>query len=253
MEQKFIPVEFDEDHQTWEHYKHRENFRWLYNKLEVAVRQGLHAGPAGTAPEHNGTFIRRPVYNIYGMGIGATKFFYHKEEDAKNFTNHAVVPPGHFWCEWLPGPHYSIDYQVRSDHKTWEVSSIWVGEHYDESNLTKFKQWTKLPNSEAPSPYLLPLRLPWFGVQAQPWDRESVPGFNVEMRSGKIIEVHLRHGNDTLDHHPVGTTAIPVWEDMEIPEGAIFQSNLSEEIVDNGAFGNLSNIRRGFFVTRPPE
>ena len=253
MEKKLVPVEFDEDHQTWEAHKSKKSFRWLFNKLEVALQQNLHAGPAGTAPQHNGIYVHRPVYNVYGMGIGAKKFFYHREEDSENFINHAVVPPGHFWCEWLEGPHYSIDYQVREDFKTWQVVSIWEGEHYNETNLTKFKQWRKLPTSEAPSVYLLPLRLPWFGTSAQIWDRESVPGFNVEMRNGKIVEVHLRHGNDTLDHLPVGAVVTPVWEDMDIPEGVEFEPNLTEGMADNGAHGHLSNTRRGFIVTRPTE
>jgi hypothetical protein len=251
MKNKLVPVIFDEDCQTWEAYKHKENFRWLFNKLEVALKQKLHAGPAGTAPERNGVYIHRPIYNIYGMGIGATKFFYHKEEDQENFINHAVVPPGHFWCEWLPGPHYSIDYQVTEDYKSWKAISIWVGEHYEETNLTKFKQWKKLETSEAPNPHSLPINLPWFEAQAEPADRGMVPGFNVEMRSGKIIEVHLRHGNDTLDHLPVGTIVTPLWEDMEIPDGSEFESNLTEGMTDNGAFGNLSNIRRGFLIERP--
>ena len=243
-------MEFDEDFQTWEYYKEYKEFRWLFNKLEVALRQGLHAGPAGTAPKKNGVYISRPVYNTYGMGIGAKKFVY-DESMEDDLINHAVVPPGHFWCEWLVGPQLSIDYQVRDDFKTWEVRSIWLGEHYDDSNLTKFKQWTKLDPSLAPNVHLVPLNLPWFGTDATRKFREMVPGFNIEMRCRKVVEIHLRHGNDTLDHLPVGTTVTPVWEDMEIPEGAEFESNLTEGMTDNGAHGHLSNIRRGFIVTRP--
>lgn len=246
-------VPFDEDFQTWEAFKHKENFRWLFNKLEVALRQGLHAGPAGTAPQHSGLYISRPVYNPYGMGISAKKFEYDIDTDYKNFINHAVVPPGHFWCEWLPGLQHSIDYQVKSDYRTWEVASIWVGEHYSDNNLTRFKQWTKLDPEEAPNVYTLPIKLPWFDVGVQVWDREAVPGFNVEMRNGKVIEVHLRHGNDTLDHLPTGSTVTPIWEDMEIAEDVEFISNLSEDMTENGAYGQLSHTRLGFTVTRPNE
>lgn len=253
MEQKFIPVELDEDHQAWEHYKHRENFRWLFNKLEVAIRQNLHAGPAGTAPQKSGTYVSRPVYNTYGMGIGANRFQYDAESMQKDFIDHAIVPPGFFWCEWLVGPQLSIDYQVREDRKTWEAVSVWAGEHYNPNNLTKFKQWTKLETASAPHAFLLPLKFPWFGIQATPWDRKLVPGFNVEIRANKIIEVHLRHGNNTLDHLPVGSVVTPVWEDMNIPEDSEFEPNFDEGIATNGAFGNLSNIRRGFLVTRPIE
>lgn len=249
-ERLLVPMQFDEDHQTWEHYKAHPEFRWLFNKLEVALRQGLHAGPAGTAPQKNGIYVSRPIYNTYGMGIGAKKFVY-DESMKDDLINHAVIPPGHFWCEWLNGPQLSIDYQVREDFKTWEVRSIWEGEHYSDDNLTKFKHWTKLDPSHAPSPYLVPLDVPWFGTDATRKIREMVSGFNIEMRSRRVVEVHLRHGNDTLDHLPVGTTVTPVWEDMEIPEGAEFESNLTEGMTDNGAHGHLSNIRRGFLVTRP--
>jgi hypothetical protein len=250
MNQKLVPVEFDEDHQTWEHYKEHPEFRWVFNKLEVALRQKLYAGPAGTAPQRNGTYISRPIYNVYGMGIGAHKFHYDKTMQ-EDFVNHAFVPPGHFWCEWLVGPQLSIDYQVREDRRTWEVNSIWMGEHYSDDNLTKFEKWTKLDKSLAPNIYLLPLTLPWLRVDSTTKIRNMVPGFNVEIRSGKIIEAHLRHGNDTLDHLPVGTIVTPVWEDMEIPEGSEFEANLTEGMTDNGAHGHLSNIRRGFLVNRP--
>lgn len=251
-ERLLAPMRFDEDHQTWDYYKEHQDLRWLFNKLEVALHQNLHAGPAGTAPDKNGIYVSRPIYNTYGMGIGATKFVYDVSM-RKDLTDHAIVPPGHFWCEWLVGPQLSIDYQVRDDYKTWEVVSIWMGEHYSDDNLTKFKHWTKLDNSLAPHPYLLPMKLPWFGTGATRQIRESIQGFNVEIRSNKVVEVHLRHGNDTLDHLPVGTVVTPVWEDMDIPEGAEFEHNLTEGMTDNGAHGHLSNIRRGFIVTRPEE
>jgi hypothetical protein len=157
-------LKFDEDHETWEEFKTKENFRWLFNKLEVALRQNLHAGPAGTAPLRKGTYISRPIYNTYGMGIGAKKFEYDPATDYENFINHAVVPPGHFWCEWLTGPHVSIDYQTDKPN-TWEVRSIWYGTHFNDENLTKFESWERLSNESAPNPYLLPLRFPWWGVE----------------------------------------------------------------------------------------
>lgn len=250
-ERVLVPMKHDEDHQTWDYYQNHSELRWLFNKLEVAHAQGLHCGPAGTAPKKSGVYVSRPIYNTYGMGIEAKKFVYDKDKDSKDLIDHAVVPPGHFWCEWLVGPQLSIDYQVYDDFKTWKINSIWMGEHYSDDNLTKFKQWTKLDNSLAPNVYLLPMRMPWFGTGATKQIRESICGFNVEIRANKIIEIHLRHGNDTLDHLPVGTTVTPVWEDMEIPEGAEFEANLTEGMTDNGAHGHLSNIRRGFLVTRP--
>ena len=231
---------------------HLEEFRWLFNKLEVALRQGLHAGPSGTAPRYAGTYISRPTYNPYGMGIGAKKFKYDPEIHYDDFINQAVVPPGHFWCEWLTGPHLSIDY-IENGKNNWEVSSIWCGTHFDEDNLVKFESWERLPDKSAPTAYLLPLRFPWWGVGATTEVREMVKGFNVEMRNGKIIEVHLRHGNDPFDDLPVGTKIFPVWNGENVPEGVEFRPNLHEDMYKYSAHGNLTDLRRGFIVTRPSE
>lgn len=63
MSQKPAPkLNYEEDYETWEAFMHLEEFRWLFNKLEVALRQGLHAGPSGTAPRYAGTYISRPTY-----------------------------------------------------------------------------------------------------------------------------------------------------------------------------------------------
>lgn len=245
-------LNFDEDHQTWEAFKHLEEFRWLFNKLEVALRQGLHAGPAGTAPHHPGLYVSRPIYNTYGMGIGAKKFAYDPDHDYEDFINHAVVPPGHFWCEWLTGPHLSIDYQ-KTSASNFETRSIWAGKHIDDDNLVKFQQWEKLPKESSPNCFLLPLKFPWWGVSATQDLRDLVEGFNVEMRNGKIIEVHLRHGNDLYDDMPVGTRVIPVWNDDEIPEGVEFRPNLNSDMKKYSANGNLTDVRRGFIITRPQE
>lgn len=248
-----MQMPWEEDSETWEHFKSRERYRWLFNKLEVALNQNLHAGPAGTAPLRSGTYVSRPIYNIYGMGIGATKFEYDAEKDYENFLNHALVPPGHFWCEWLAGPQISIDYEAQGSPKVWGVRSMLVGDHYDENNLTKFKQWTKVSPDNAPHPYLMPLRVPWWGTSSDVWDREMITGFNVEMRSGKVVEIHLRFGNDPFDDLPIGTIITPVWEDMEVPDGAEFRGNLHQDMTKYGASGNLSNIRRGYLITRPSD
>lgn len=247
-----VEIPYEEDYETWEAFKSRENFRWLFNKLEVAHRQRLHCGPAGTAPEREGYYIHRPAYSIFGMGIGAKKFYYIPEEDSRNFVNHKTVPPGHFWCEWLEGPQWSIDYQLNKDN-FWEVRSFWIGHHKSDENLTQFDRWEKQSPSTAPSPHLLPLRFPWNGVGSTYIERDLVHGFNVEMRQGKIIEVHLRYGNDPFDDLPVGTVITPIWDNEEIPKDAEFMANLHSDISEYEAHGYLSNVRKGFKVTRPSE
>jgi hypothetical protein len=231
----------EEDFQAWEMFKNKP-FRWLFNKLEVALNQDLHAGPAAVAPVHSGIYIHRPIYNLYGMGIGATKFAYDADHDYDDFINHAVVPPGHFWCEWIHGEHISIDYQQYSDGE-WRIRSVLLGEHYDDDNLTKFNHWRKVSHEYAPAfqdTGLLDI------IGLDPY----APYCNIEMRGDYVVEVHLRLGNDPFDHLPIGAKIIPVWDNEEAPEGE-WMGNLHNDMEQYSASGNLTNIRRGYVIQYP--
>jgi hypothetical protein len=238
-----IDMPYREDHETWRMYSGTE-YRWAFNKLEVALRQGLHAGPAGTAPEYSGRYIHRPTYNPFGMGIGAKKFYYDVENEEENFVSHMEIPSGHFWCEWLPGPHLSIDYRKWTDGR-WRVHSVWEGEHRDEENLVKFSKWKRLPTSVAPNPLLWGNLLPWVKAGSV-----GVDAFNIETRSEKIIEIHLRLGNDTFDMYPVGTELFPVWEDEEVPTEN-FIANVEDDMTYVYESGLLSGKRLGFTLKLP--
>jgi hypothetical protein len=231
----------EEDFESWNLYKNTEH-RWVFNKLEVALLQGLHAGPAATAPDRNGKYVMRPIYNIYGMGIGAKTFTYNKDVDYNNFINHDVVPPGHFWCEWLDGPHLSVDYN-QDVNGFWHTRSVWEGEHEASSNLTRFSSWKRREESAAPLWNQLPIE-PGFLYDPE------VPVFNIEMIGDFIIEMHLRLGNDPFDEYPVGTQVLPVWNDEEAPEGE-WKANLHQDLEFYSASGYLSDTRRGYVVKRP--
>lgn len=235
-------LQIEEDFQAWEVYKDTKKYRWLFNKLEVALRQGLEAGPAATAPSHAGTFLHRPIYNLYGMGIGASKFEYN-ESMYSMMINNGIVPPGHFWCEWLDGVHLSVDYE-RTDG-VWKVRSVWQGEHESKDNLTKFKSWKRLDNLAATTAEDINkyhLSLPFLSDK-------RVDKFNVEMINSTIIEIHLRWGNDPFDDLPVGCDVIPVWNDEEAPEGE-WRGNLHDDMMMYSASGNLSDVRRGYVIKR---
>jgi len=75
--------------------------------------------------------------------------------------------------------------------------------------------------------------------------------FNVETRSGKVIEIHLRLGNDPFDHLPVGTRITPVWDGETVPDGAEFLGNFYPDLEQYGASGRLTNIRSGYIIERP--
>jgi hypothetical protein len=231
----------EEDFESWERYKNTEH-RWVFNKLEVAMMQGLHAGPAATAPQKSGTYIQRPTYNVYGMGISAKQFVYDKENDYERMINHDLVPPGSFWCEWLSGEHLSIDYN-QDVNGFWHTRSVWSGEHNSKDNLTRFSSWERLHNDYAPRWNELPLD-PSFLYDP------NVPVFNVEMIGEHIIEIHLRLGNDPFDEYPVGSELIPVWNDEIAPQGE-WKGNLHSDMEMYSASGYLSDVRRGYVVRRP--
>lgn len=233
----------EEDYQAWEAYKHNDNYRWLFNKLEIALRQELRAGPAATAPERSGWYVHRPIYNIYGMGIGATKFYYDADVMHDKMINHALVPPGHFWCEWIDGAHISVDYQQYTDD--WRVRSVMVGEHETDDNLTRFKKWTKAHHQWA-KPFQDTGLLDVIGFDPY------VPYCNIEMRGDYIIEVHLRLGNDPFDDLKIGDEIIPVWKNQEIPEGE-WRGNLHKDMEQYSAHGHLSDVRQGYIVKRHNE
>lgn len=234
-------IHIEEDFEAWALYG-KTDFRWVFNKLEVALRQGLHAGPAGSVPERNGTYIHRPTYNLYGMGVGAEKFFYHSEEDLDGMVNYKIVPPGSFWCEWLSGEHLSIDYR-KTWFSRWEPTSVWKGIQDQTESLTRFESWERLHESAAPRALDLPLVIDAF------YDHR-VFGVNVEMIGDKVIEIHLRLGNDPFDDLPVGSKIIPVWNDEEPPEGE-WRGNLFEDMTKYAAGGHLQHVRRGFVIQYP--
>ena len=234
---------FKEDHEAWAVFGKTE-LRWVFNKLEIALRQNLHAGPAGTAPNKTGTYISRPIYNPYGMGVGAKKFFY-SEGMYEQVINHDIVPPGHFWCEWLEGPHLSIDYRQK-ENGLWYTESMWEGSHASEENLTKFSSWEKLDPNIAPTPYLWGNFFPWLKEK-----QNQITEFNIETRSEKIIEAHLRLGNSVFEDLPIGTTLIPLWEDDLIPEEGFLPNTADDmEIVYEKKY--LNGKRKGFKIVPQP-
>ena len=62
----FIPTE-DSDGWLW-----NPAHRWVYDKLAVAMSQGLEAAPHGVAPQNYPVFSK-PIYNLKGMGVGSRR------------------------------------------------------------------------------------------------------------------------------------------------------------------------------------
>ena len=218
-----------DDHHAWEAYPH---YRWTFNKLELSLRLGYHAGPAGIPVKHTGWYIVRPTYNPYGMGIGAHKKWLSADWQ-DDMANHHHIPPGYFWCEWLTGEHYSIDY--KRENNSWVPINACQGFHKTEDNLTKFASWLIIepPNIKLPQ-----------------WVHDiEVKELNIEFKGDKITEIHLRSGNEICLSSNIGDEIYPVWQgddytDMQHLE---FIPNLSDDNEAYTAAGNLKDIRLGYY------
>ena len=83
----FIPTE-DSDAWLW-----NPTHRWVYDKLAVAMSQGLDAAPHGVSPVHYPVFSK-PIYNLKGMGVGSRRL-----QSESDYI--AAYQPGHFWSTLL--------------------------------------------------------------------------------------------------------------------------------------------------------
>lgn len=176
-----------DDAASWEKYpKHRD---W-FNKLWFSMKMDYDCGPSGIAPSRDGYYIVRPIYNLSGMSVGASKKFIRSGDVSQ-------VPPGYFWCEWFEGKQYSATYGpfIHSETGYWLEKHCFEGVT-DEKSLTFFKSWRRVNN--APS------------VPRIFHCLSNVPVINIEFIGDRPIEVHLR---DTPD--PLSDEFIPVWKDQE--------------------------------------
>ena len=98
----------NDDIEAWSLYPQH---RWLFNKLDVALRLGYDAAPVVVPVTQSGKYVVRPIYNLYGMGIWATVEELHPD---LLFSDHAVGKPGTFWCEYFEGDHLSVDYRFKN-------------------------------------------------------------------------------------------------------------------------------------------
>ena len=204
-----------EDYQAWNKYP---NLRWTFNKLELSLRLGYDCGPSGTNVSNTGEYCVRPIYNLGGMGVGASFVFFNNNTDT-------IIPAGYFWCERFYGNHLSIDFIKKN--KKWTPIFACQGFREDDDPLYQFNRWKKIqiPN----------IKLPDFIEEI---DSKEL---NIEFIGNKIIEIHLRHGSDFPEN---ATEIIPVWENKKY-----HQSYKDWQYIENkdNSDNNLPNTRLGFY------
>ena len=209
--------------------KYPQHRKW-FNKLWLSEKLGYNCGPGGLAPEKDGIYVVRPIYNLSGMSVGATVKNIKAGDDRQ-------VPAGYFWCEYFDGPHYSADYKWEYDRdhimgewkEPWKGQSCWEGTNMP-VNLTKFVEWKR-------SDYIPP-------VPNELVELRDVGHINVEFIGDKVIEVHLRESPDPKYDH-----IIPVWASDIGPKKEHMEMHGFEFIEDyDNADGQLDDPRIGFLV-----
>lgn len=184
----------DHEIEDWDLWNKYPEHRWIFNKLQLALDLGYRAGPCPTLPSEAGYYCIRPIYNLYGMGLNASKVWLDIDDNAKVMN---LQHPGSFYCEWFDGPHYSIDYEW--DNK-WKPIHATQG-YNNSDDLIHFTRWDRI---EPPHIELHPMLD----------NLKDVKVLNIEFKDSKIIEVHLRLGNLAGDWYGLGDaqTIIPVWK-----------------------------------------
>src|SRR3954447_24513282 len=158
-----------EDSDSWTWYpKHR----WVYDKVAVALSQGLEAAPHGVEPKNFPVFSK-PITNLKGMGVGSRVL-----RSVDDYTKHYA--PGHMWMTLLEGRHVSSDVAVLNGEATW-----WRHATGHPGPEGTFDHWVL--HSEHDSE---------IEQRCGEWIGKNLAGYtgmlNLETIGGRIIEAHLR-------------------------------------------------------------
>jgi hypothetical protein len=242
----FIPTD---DPEAWEW---NATHRWVFDKLQVALSQGLRAGPHGTEPPQFPVFSK-PIMNFRGLGAGS-RILQSAEDYARYHT------PGHFWMTLLEGPHISSDVAVVDGEPKWwrHVTGLAVGEGM-------FDYWTvhAEPNGE------LERRCgAWIGSNLQ----DYTGMLNLETIGGTIIEAHLRLSDQWPDLYGPGWIEAfvalyrdRIWRFADRdrrdgfslvlcgPNGRRYRHPPPELVREVAGMPGVSSVQITFHEDRPPE
>lgn len=170
-----------EDADAWEWFPRH---RWIYDKLAVALSQGLRAAPHGVPPPHYPVFSK-PIMNLRGMGIASRAIGSQQEYDN-------ALTPGHFWTELLHGEHVSSDVAVEAGRAAW------------------WRHATGIPGPEGTFDRWIVTaeRRPGLEATCGAWIAAHLSGYsgmlNLETIGGRIIEAHLRFADQWPDLYGPG-------------------------------------------------
>lgn len=226
--------------------------RWVFDKLQVALSQGLAAGPHGTQPPAFPVFSK-PIMNFRGLGAGSRIL-----RSAEDYDCHHTA--GHFWMTLLEGRHVSTDVAVVDGEAAWwrHVTGAATGEGM-------FDFWTVHAAAD-----------PGIEAHCGAWIRGQLRGYtgmlNLETIGGHIIEAHLRLSDQWPDLYGAGWTDAFValhrdraWHFADRdrrdgfslvlcgPHGRRYRHPPPELVQQVARMPEISSVQITFYEDRPPE
>ena len=168
-----------EDPDSWMWYPAH---RWIYDKMEVALSQGLQAAPRTEVMPPSFPVFSKPITNLRGMGVGSQVI-------ASESEYKTVLTAGHFWCTLLTGAHVSSDVALVDGEPRWWRHTAGVT-----TEGGTFDYWHI---HAAPMPEIET----WCGDwnTAKTLLRGYTGMANFETIGGRIIEAHLRFADQWPD------------------------------------------------------
>ena len=170
-----VHIPTDDEH-AWMWYP---THRWVYDKIAVALSQGLEAGPHGIVPARFPVFSK-PMINLRGMGAG-TRVISSLEE----YERHLAA--GHMWMMLLHGAHVSSDVAVVAGKPLW-----WRHVTGQPGHGGTFDFWTVHAERNAV-----------VETYCGEWIHRNMSDYtgmlNFETIGGRIIELHLRFSDQWPD------------------------------------------------------
>ena len=183
------------DANTW---RLNANHRHVYNKLHVALSQGLVAAPSGVSPVDMGLtpeqacFVK-PITNLGGMSLNSFATTAQAVENAtiNSADNNAQnCAAGSFWCEFLDGQQTSTDILILNGEAKWFGHTLAASV----KNKNRPVYWQLGADCSALEPLI------------ETFINRELVGYtglcNMEMIGDSIIEVHLRGSNAFFDYYP---------------------------------------------------
>jgi hypothetical protein len=227
-------------------------YRHVYDKLFVALSQGMAAAPWGVPPPAFPVFAK-PIMNLKGMGAGS-RVVRSAGDYEREFT------PGAFWMPLLEGDHVSSDAAVVDGQARW-----WRHATGLPAADGMFRWWTVHAAS-----------FPEIEDYCGAWIARMMPGYtgllNFETIAARIIEVHLRFADQWPDLYGAGWVEAAVrlyaqrqWvfadngrrDGFSIPlfarHGAAYRHPPSEAVAAVRAMPGVSSVQITFHEGKPPS